>query len=313
MHSAYPWRSSRAAAFAPTLAATPLLAALTVPLFMFTSLRAQEEAPPPPANPAAEAEPVTGISDNSFFIEEAYNQEPGVVQHIQSLTWSRDREGRATARNLAYSLIQEWPIGGMRHQGSITIPFERLRGDQPAASGLGDVLLNYRCQVWMETDTRPAFAPRLSLLLPVGDEEEGLGAGSTGAQVNLPLSKKVGDLHLHLNAGFTAVPSARRDLPGGGRSESADLFGTHFGFSSILLLRPEFNILLEFLASADESIGDTGEVEDSSRALFSPGMRYAINTRSGAQWVLGAALPIGVSEDEDDFGFLAYLSIEHPF
>ena len=26
-----------------------------------------------------------GIQDNSFFIEEAYNQEPGVVQHIFNL------------------------------------------------------------------------------------------------------------------------------------------------------------------------------------------------------------------------------------
>jgi hypothetical protein len=27
-----------------------------------------------------------GIQDNSFFIEEAYNQEPGVVQHICAST-----------------------------------------------------------------------------------------------------------------------------------------------------------------------------------------------------------------------------------
>jgi hypothetical protein len=27
------------------------------------------------------------IQDNSFLVEEAYNQEPGVVQHIQQFTW----------------------------------------------------------------------------------------------------------------------------------------------------------------------------------------------------------------------------------
>ena len=33
------------------------------------------------------AEPLAkGIQDNSFFIEEAYNQEPGVVQHIFNLS-----------------------------------------------------------------------------------------------------------------------------------------------------------------------------------------------------------------------------------
>jgi hypothetical protein len=257
---------------------------------------------------------VAGIADNSFFIEEAYNQEAGVVQHIQSLTWSREREGRDTARSLSHSFTQEWPLGGMRHQGSYTIPFERLRGDQPRASGIGDVLLNYRCQVWEENDNRPAFAPRVSLILPTGDDEDGLGNGSLGYQVNLPLSKKVGELHLHLNAGFTAFPGARRDLPGGaGRSDSIDLWSTHFGFSGILLLRPEFNVLLEFLASSEESIDDSGREAEASRALFSPGIRYAVNTRSGAQWVLGAALPVGLSDNEDDFGLLAYLSFEHPF
>ena len=37
------------------------------------------------------------IADNSFLVEEAYNQEPGVVQHINTLM--RDRH-----RNLYYSL-----------------------------------------------------------------------------------------------------------------------------------------------------------------------------------------------------------------
>ena len=31
---------------------------------------------------AVEERPIEGISDNSFLIEEAYNQEAGVVQHI---------------------------------------------------------------------------------------------------------------------------------------------------------------------------------------------------------------------------------------
>ena len=37
----------------------------------------------PPQSPLIASEPLAkGIQDNSFFIEEAYNQEPGVVQHI---------------------------------------------------------------------------------------------------------------------------------------------------------------------------------------------------------------------------------------
>jgi hypothetical protein len=37
----------------------------------------------PPQSPLIASEPLAkGIQDNSFFIEEAYNQEPGVMQHI---------------------------------------------------------------------------------------------------------------------------------------------------------------------------------------------------------------------------------------
>jgi hypothetical protein len=261
-----------------------------------------------------EAPPQPGISDNSFFIEEAYNQEAGVVQHIQTVLGGFDREGGDRTRSLGYTFTQEWPLGGVRHQISYTLPYERLGGDQPSVRGVGDVFLNYRYQVWMEEGRRPAFAPRFSVIFPSGDEDEGLGTGTIGYQVNFPLSKKIGDsLHLHLNAGATRTPGARRDLPSGGRSPATDLVSAHVGFSTILLLRPRFNVLMEFLTASEASIDDAGERERATRTLFSPGARYAINTRGGAQWVLGAAAPFGLSAAEDDWGVLLYLSFEHPF
>jgi hypothetical protein len=264
------------------------------------------------AGEEAPAQP--GITDNSFFIEEAYNQEAGVVQHIQSAVWKYESQGGERTRSLSYAFTQEWPLGGVAHQLSYTLPYARLGGDQPSASGLGDILLNYRYQVSSETDRRPAFAPRLSVILPTGDENEGLGTGSIGYQINLPLSKKIGDaLHLHLNAGVTDTPGVRVDLAPAGRSPATDLVSVHAGFSSIILLNPRFNVLLEFLSASEASIDDTGERERATRTLFSPGARFAINTRTGAQWVLGAAAPIGLSEAEDDWGLLLYLSFEHPF
>ena len=64
----------------PKLTAAGLLAGLTL---------AEVLAVLPAAARAAE-EPAP-IQDNSFLIEEAYNQEAGVVQHIQ--TFSRARDG----------------------------------------------------------------------------------------------------------------------------------------------------------------------------------------------------------------------------
>lgn len=48
-----------------------------------------------------------GIQDNSFLIEEAYNQEPGVVQHI--LAWRRQ------GRDWSNTFTQEFPLGTQDH------------------------------------------------------------------------------------------------------------------------------------------------------------------------------------------------------
>src|SRR3954451_21027572 len=61
-------------------------------------------------------ESVPTIQDNSFLLEEAYNQDAGVVQHISNFTRA------AGGRLWAYTFTQEWPLSGMRHQGSYTIP-----------------------------------------------------------------------------------------------------------------------------------------------------------------------------------------------
>ena len=56
------------------------------------------------------------IQDNSFLVEEAYNQERGVVQHISSFSrmWN--------SKDWNYTFTQEWPApGNWRHQLSYTL------------------------------------------------------------------------------------------------------------------------------------------------------------------------------------------------
>ena len=62
--------------------------------------------------------------------------------------------------------------------------------------------MNYRWQAVTESDSTPAFSPRLSVILPTGDEA-GLGNGNVGWQVNLPFSKQFGNAYVHWNGGFT--------------------------------------------------------------------------------------------------------------
>ncbi|HET7746135.1 MAG TPA: transporter, partial [Vicinamibacteria bacterium] len=146
-----------------------------------TTALAQSPVEPPP------------IADNSFLLEEAYNQEPGVIQHISLFQHTGDGAW-------AYAFTEEWPVGGQRHQLSVTLPL-LATGEE---TGLGDAALNYRFQALGREGERTWFAPRLSLLLGNGSPSRGLGAGGAGLQVNLPLSVDLGERFVsHSNAGGT--------------------------------------------------------------------------------------------------------------
>ena len=87
---------------------------------------------------AADKRPIDVIEDNSFLIEEAYNQEEGVVQHIFTAAYTKS--GRT--HGWGFSFTQEWPVLSQTHQFSYTLPYSWLRADGDRASGIGDVEVN---------------------------------------------------------------------------------------------------------------------------------------------------------------------------
>jgi hypothetical protein len=244
--------------------------------------------------------PLTGqIQDNSFLMEEAYNQEAGVVQHISAFE-------RVDGGDWAYNFTQEWPLGGIRHQLSYTIPVEKIEG---FGTGLGDVALNYRYQLAGNPEARTVSAPRLSVLLPTGDEEEGRGAGAAGFQVNLPVTLVLSDeIVTHWNAGATLTPSARDAL-----GNEATTHSFNFGASVIWLFRPSFNFLLETVLEDARTVVGDGLVVDHTDWVLNPGVRGAFDVPGDLQIVPGVAYTIGLGEGPDENAWFVYLSFEHPF
>lgn len=248
--------------------------------------------------------PPKGIQDNSFLVEEAYNQEFGVVQHISSFT------RRWESKDWAYTFTQEWPVpGDARHQLSYTLVVTEAGAFPGSGPGIGDVLLNYRYQLVGNSAARIAVAPRLSLLFPAGSVTQGRGAGGFGLQTELPMSLVVNPkLVTHWNLGATFVPHAQD--PNHDRARSA---GYNFGQSFVWQAHPRFNVLLETVFSAaQEVVGPDKTVWD--RTLFlNPGIRWAYNFKNGLQIVPGVAVPIGVGPSAGEKGIFLYLSFEHPF
>lgn len=236
------------------------------------------------------------IEDNSFLIEEAYNQEPGIIQHI--FTWQKKPQGAWDA-----TFTEEVPVVSQKHQLSVTIPWTRT-ADPTSSTGLGDVLLNYRYQ-WLAGEVA-AVAPRLSAVFPSGDWKKGLGSGATGVQFNLPISVSI-DEHwvVHANTGWTYLPDAKNTA-----GQTAKTTSANFGASLIHLMTETFNPMLELSGSARESTTADSTVERTMSLTVSPGFRYAINAKS-LQIVLGAAAPFETVPGTGA-GLFLYASFEHP-
>jgi hypothetical protein len=239
------------------------------------------------------------IQDNSFLIEEAYNQERGVVQHIGTFE-------RASGGDWEFAFTQEWPLGGVRHQLSYIVPVQR---DGTTGTGLGDVALNYRYQLVGNAEARTAVAPRLTVLLPTGSDEMERGSGGVGLQANLPVSFVVGpELVTHWNAGVTLTPSARNPL-----GQSATTTNLNLGASAVWLLRPSFNLLVEALWLDTRAVVGNGRTAGERAGYLSPGMRMAFDLAGDLQIVPGLAYTFGLGPDSNEDAVFLYLSFEHPF
>jgi len=237
-----------------------------------------------------------GISDNSFLVEEAYNQEAGVVQHISN--FRRDRAG-----DWLFTFTQEWPAATQRDQLSYTLPLQSGVGGR----ALGDIVLNYRRQTVGRGEQPVWFSPRFSVVIPTGSTRKGTGLGGPGVQFNLPLSTKLDRaIVTHWNLGATMTGANSNGTRTTLRSLTA-------AASAIWLLAPNFNLMLESAWDRTEALDDANLRAAENHFVLLPGMRAAINLKSGMQIVPGFGVPIGVGPSRGQRDLFFYLSVEHPF
>jgi hypothetical protein len=266
---------------------TPLTLLLLVTLAWLGPETVRAEAPPK-------------IRDNLFLVEEAYNQEPGVIQHAQ-LFQHLPRSG-----GWSYSFTEEWPAPGDRHQLSVSLA--AVRRDAATEPAFGDLLLSYRLQVLGAGGRgRVAVAPRLSLVVPTGDCARGAGRGGLGIQLNLPVSIDLSThFVLHFNAGATVTP--RAVTAAGDRRAAVDSF---LGAALVWLPFTWANLLVEAVHQTTASFPATGGRGRDATVIVSPGVRFALDLARELQVVPGLAAPVTVWPRGAGVGVLAYLSVEH--
>jgi hypothetical protein len=256
------------------------------------------------------------IEDNSMLIEEAFNQEAGIIQHISNFVFS--------GGNLFYNYTQEIPLADVKHQFSFGVSYSSLQrpsipllNSSYITSGLGDISLNYRPLLWGKNDWALVI-PRFTLIVPTGNARYGLGSGAWGAQFNLAVTKRVSKkIVTHYNAGYTLMTNADHytytadGTPVLGYEKT---IGTkNLGTSIVWIVKPKFNLLVEYVASFGKEMEDDGSLTNLTTSVINPGFRFAMDVGK-VQIVPGAGFPINFTNNHfDSTGGFIYLSIEPAF
>jgi DtxR family Mn-dependent transcriptional regulator len=284
-------------------AASKLLVEVAQVLLLGLTLVGAAHAQPAGDSPTDPSEPFA-ILDNSFLVEEAFNQERSIFQNIVGVV--RDESG-----DWELALTQEWPIASQTHQFSYTF----LLGGGGGEQGMGDILLNYRYQALTEKPGRPAFSPRFTVILPTGNEREGRSHGVPGIGVNLPISKQYRDVYFHANLGFTYFAGVRNPLrfvSPDSPPEEETLTTPFLAGSVIWRTSRMFHVMVESLAVFREEMDSPRGTRRSTSFTISPGVRRGWDVGE-QQFVLGLAMPVTVEDEDTRTAFLGYLSYELPF
>jgi len=281
-------RGAREFTIGSRAASKVLVKAVTV-IVLLLSLAGGAHAQQGPQAPAT-AEPFR-ITDNSFLVEEAFNQEPGIFQNIFNAARS---EGI-----WVWTFTQEWPIVSQTHQLSYSLAGAVGGGD----STFGNVLVNYRYQAMVEGPGRPAFSPRVSVILPTASYTS--DDSPAGMQFNLPFSKQTHDVYWHWNAGLTWRPSVEFE------GQTHSLESSFLAGSAIYRLQPMFHLMLEMVATFPEESIPGGTDRDELFTL-SPGARGGWDI-GDHQLIFGFAVPVTWGGGRRETAAFIYASYELPF
>jgi hypothetical protein len=254
------------------------------------------------------------IEDNSMLIEEAFNQEAGIIQHISNFVFN--------GKDLVYNYTQEIPLADVKHQFSFGISYASLKKPENLGSvnnnyitkGLGDLYLNYRPLLMGKNDWALVI-PRFTLIVPTGNAHFGLGAGSWGGQFNLAVTKRLNrKITTHYNAGYTLMTKA--DFYTYAQDGTPTLvyekrIGTkNIGASAIWLVKEKFNLMVESIATFGKEMQEDGSSMNVTTSIINPGFRFAVDIGK-VQIVPGAGMLFNFTNQSfDSTGGFFYLSIE---
>jgi hypothetical protein len=249
------------------------------------------------------------IEDNSFLVDEAFNQEKGVMQYTSNFYWSD-----MNSNCMAYTFTHEIPVFSNHHQVSYTLqynfsqPFGTSRNSGPGDMTIGYTYLATGKDDWLMT------VPQINFIIPTGDPARGLGNGGFGGKLSLALTKRLsGAIVTHYNISYTTIYKADyyiNTFQAESRKGEKNIKVNTFAASVIWYPASRFNLMLESVANYVNGIGVNGSNLRGWQVISNPGVRFAADLNK-ALLVAGVSCPITFdSNSADQAGILIYLSIE---
>ena len=217
------------------------------------------------------------IEDNSFLLEEAYNQKKDEYQFIHYYQSSKEGEQE-------YFFQLEAPLTHETHQ--LSFDFSYLRPSEIPEFTVSDTQLNYRYQAMKINEHM--LTERLTLVIPTGSERYDSGSGEYAFSFMQSATFPLGERYMnHWNLGATIYPHATT--------------GITAGTSIVYLYKDDLNFLAETLIETDH--------ESDTSFYLNPGFRFALDGEKG-QLVPGIAFPFQYTENKIFPGVFVYLSVE---
>jgi hypothetical protein len=253
--------------------------------------------------------PQPAFEDNSFLLEEAFNQPMSVIQNIFNYNLDNIRY-----KNAQFSFTQEIPLTDLTHQLSYTFVYNFAENPNGGMnSGFGDMNISYRPMLLGEKDWAMVI-PRFTLIIPTGKSSDGLGNGAPGFQFNMAVTKRpTRKLVTHLNAGFTYLYKSDRYSFSNNENKLAyehDLLFENVGASIIWYPVRKANLMVEYISNFISGISEENTITRDHQQIINPAFRFCIDNGK-MQIVPGIGLPIQIMNGKyDHTGLFFYLSFE---
>ena len=241
------------------------------------------------------------IEDNSFLLEEAFNQEWGVYQFIQKYqTFNK-------AGTYDYAFENEIPITDKEFQFSYEIPVAQPEKGRPGY--MGDMSLNLRWQPLNKDGF--LLAERFGLIVPTGNAKEDSGNNVYGFEFMQAATLTINEKWMnHWNFGFSVQPNARTN----NITKRRTITTATAGSSLIYRMREDFNLMFEALLETAQEVDAAGNKTPATYLTLNPGFRWAWDFEwKETQIVPGVSFPTEVINNTVENGVLVYLSIEPKF